>query len=82
VVVNPDGTFVYTPSSALAATGGTDVFAVRVADSGLHLHLFVSVVDTATNTVTATIAVGNDPIGVAVSPTATSPTSPTSVTTP
>ena len=38
VVINPDGTFVYTPSAQLAATGGTDVFTVKVEDQGFHLH--------------------------------------------
>jgi len=39
VVVNPDGTFVYTPSRELLATGGTDVFIVETGDVGNHLHL-------------------------------------------
>jgi YVTN family beta-propeller protein/VCBS repeat-containing protein len=38
VVVNPDGTFTYTPSAQLATTGGTDVFVVEVEDQGFHLH--------------------------------------------
>jgi YVTN family beta-propeller protein/VCBS repeat-containing protein len=38
VVVNPDGTFTYTPSAQLATTGGTDVFVVEVEDRGFHLH--------------------------------------------
>lgn len=38
VVINPDGTFVYTPSAGLALTGGTDEFTVRVKDQGFHLH--------------------------------------------
>ncbi|WP_149446040.1 Ig-like domain-containing protein [Mycolicibacterium sp. P9-22] len=39
VVVNPDGTFLYTPSRELLATGGTDVFTVETGDVGNHLHL-------------------------------------------
>jgi YVTN family beta-propeller protein len=38
VVVNPDGTFTYTPSREFAAVGGTDVFVVKAADVGFHLH--------------------------------------------
>jgi YVTN family beta-propeller protein/VCBS repeat-containing protein len=38
VVVNPDGTFTYTPSAQLATTGGTDQFTVEVEDQGLHVH--------------------------------------------
>lgn len=38
VRINPDGTFVYTPGRELAALGGTDVFVVKVADEGFHLH--------------------------------------------
>lgn len=38
VVINPDGTFTYTPSRALAAVGGTDVFVVKASDVGFHLH--------------------------------------------
>lgn len=38
VVINRDGTFVYTPSRELAAVGGTDVFVVKTADEGFHLH--------------------------------------------
>lgn len=38
VVINPDGTFVYTPVRELAAAGGTDEFVVKVADVGFHLH--------------------------------------------
>ncbi|MEJ2866384.1 Ig-like domain-containing protein [Actinomycetospora sp. OC33-EN08] len=33
VVVQPDGTFVYTPDAALARTGGTDTFTVLVRDN-------------------------------------------------
>jgi YVTN family beta-propeller protein/VCBS repeat-containing protein len=41
VVVNPDGSYVYTPSAALAATGGADTFTVLVDDNtNFHLHLF------------------------------------------
>ncbi|KRE27642.1 hypothetical protein ASG82_14760 [Mycobacterium sp. Soil538] len=137
VVVDPDGTFVYTPGSEIAASGGTDRFGVRVADVSVPLHTFsralgpgfgrsttttvdvavlancagaclahpikvidtievgeapdgvafspngtrayvanaldntVSVIDTATNSVTATIAVGEMPRGVAVNPAGT-----------
>ncbi len=86
MVINPDGTFVYTPSAALAATGGTDVFKVKVADTGVHLHgLFGSHSTTATvtvtvkpiNTVIDTIDVGDGPTDVVVSPTAPTSTSPT-----
>jgi YVTN family beta-propeller protein len=134
VRINRDGTFVYTPGRELAALGGTDVFVVKTADVGFHLHgplgVFqpdfgrssttvvevavsagcpggcqvnpikvidtinvgdgpdgvafspdgsrayvanaiddtVSVIDTATGTVTGTIAVGNSPRDVAVNP--------------
>lgn len=42
VVVNPDGTYRYTPSEALAATGGTDSFTVTVteANAASHIHGF------------------------------------------
>ncbi|HET6731679.1 Ig-like domain-containing protein, partial [Mycobacterium sp.] len=78
VIVNPDGTFVYTPSAQLAATGGTDVFTVKVVDQGTHFHGIGALFQpdsghstTATVAVTVTpmsIAVGNFPTGVAVSP--------------
>ncbi len=77
VVINPDGTFVYTPSAQLAATGGTDVFTVKVEDQGLHLHGLAgffkpdfghSATATVAITVNATIDVGEQPRGVAVSP--------------
>ncbi len=135
VVVNRDGTFVYTPDADLARTGGSDTFSLEVEDGatyklsgpvgllpsalhhaaqvlgvsgsdtidshptvkvipkvidtiavgGLPFGLAVSpdgarvyvanassdtvsVVDTATNTVTTTIGVGDTPAGVAVSP--------------
>ncbi|HJT91311.1 MAG TPA: beta-propeller fold lactonase family protein, partial [Mycobacterium sp.] len=78
VVVNTDGTFVYTPSAQLAATGGTDVFTVKVEDQGSHFHGIGAFFQpdsghstTATVAVTVTpmsIAVGNSPNGVAVSP--------------
>lgn len=42
VVVNADGTFVYTPGRELAAAGGTDQFVVKVADVGWHLHGLLS----------------------------------------
>ena len=41
VVVDANGSYVYTPSAALALTGGTDTFTVSVDDhTGFHLHLF------------------------------------------
>lgn len=44
VTLNPDGTYSYEPSAALAATGGTDSFTVVVSDAaaGFHLHGLLS----------------------------------------
>ena len=76
VVINPDGTFVYTPSAQLAATGGTDVFTVKLEDQGLHFHGVLGIFQpdfghsttaTVPVTVNASIDVGDQPRGVAVS---------------
>lgn len=78
VVLNRDGTYVYTPAAALATIGGTDDFTVEVSDNaGFVLHLFdgngrtsvpVIVTVPAPGAQTATIAVGDTPSGIAVSP--------------
>lgn len=39
VVVNPDGTYRYTPSDALAATGGTDTFSVTITETNAANHI-------------------------------------------
>lgn len=43
VVINPDGTFAYTPSPQLAAGGGADEFVADVVDQGFHLHGLLAV---------------------------------------
>jgi hypothetical protein len=84
VVINPDGTFTYTPSAVLALTGGTDVFTVKVEDEGAHFHGLLGflqpdsghstaatvavTVEPISNVVIDTIDVGDGPIDVAVSP--------------
>ncbi|OJZ68467.1 hypothetical protein BRW64_02510 [Mycolicibacterium diernhoferi] len=42
VIVNSDGTYTYTPSQALAGTGGTDTFTVTIAETNAaeHIHGF------------------------------------------
>lgn len=42
VIVNPDGTYTYTPAKALALTGGSDTFTVYIAETnaGSHIHGF------------------------------------------
>lgn len=39
VIVNPDGHYTYTPSTALAATGGTDTFVVTVSETNDEAHI-------------------------------------------
>lgn len=39
VTVNPDGTYTYTPSAALAATGGTDSFTVTITETNAANHI-------------------------------------------
>jgi YVTN family beta-propeller protein len=89
VVVNPDGSYTYTPDSDLAHNGGTDHFTVSVDDgaayrtadgAGAILGVFHSLAqavglsgpDTTSITVpvsiTATTGVGSRPQGIAVSP--------------
>ncbi len=82
VVINRDGTFTYTPNPELARTGGTDEFTVKSVDTGFHLHgpggVFApdfghsdkTVVKVNVNlfAIQTTIAVGDQPWGVAVSP--------------
>ena len=89
VVVNPDGSYTYTPDADLAHNGGTDHFTVSVDDgaayrttdgAGAILGIFHSLAqaiglsgrDTTTVTVpvtiTATTGVGSRPQGIAVSP--------------
>lgn len=78
--LHPDGTFTYTQSREFAATGGTDVFTVKVNDGGGHFHGLRAFFQqdsghSTTATVTIfdpqvidTINVGDGPTGVAVSP--------------
>ncbi|MDZ4265061.1 MAG: beta-propeller fold lactonase family protein [Mycobacterium sp.] len=77
VVVNPDGTFVYTPDPQSAVIGGTDVFTVEVTDQGAHFHGLAgfftpdsghSTTAAIAVTVDGTIDVGDGPTSVAVSP--------------
>ena len=89
VVVNPDGSYTYTPDADLAHNGGTDHFTVSVDDgaayrttdgAGAILGVFHSLAqavglsgpDTTSITVpvsiTATTGVGSRPQGIAVSP--------------
>jgi hypothetical protein len=73
VAVNPDGTFTYTPNSALASAGGTDTFTIAASDvpgNPFHLHGLNTVLapdfgSTATTRVTVLV----NPIGA----TSTSP---------
>ena len=52
-----DGFYIYTPDAALARTGGTDTFTVRVADAGVHLQtLFGLPAHGTTVTVPVTVA--------------------------
>lgn len=48
VVVNADGTYSYTPSKALALTGGTDEFTVAIAETNAstHIHGFEGLLST------------------------------------
>lgn len=60
VTVDADGVYTYTPSAALAATGGTDTFTVTVADDGVHLAN-VGTADRVEVPVTVTIAAPGSP---------------------
>ncbi|MGV0851801.1 Ig-like domain-containing protein [Mycolicibacterium phlei] len=64
VEINPDGTFRYVPSEALAQAGGTDQFVIRVSDGGFHFHglrgLFGGGHST-TATIEVTVAAVNEP---------------------
>jgi YVTN family beta-propeller protein len=74
VVINPDGTFAYTPSPQLAATGGTDQFTVEVEDQGAHLHglsgllnfLSFGLIGDPGHSTTATVAVTVKPINTVI----------------
>jgi YVTN family beta-propeller protein len=78
VVLNADGSFTYTPDAAFANIGGTDTFEVTVSDN-TYFHLaYLGGAHTATesvevhveriNAVIDTIAVGDGPTDVIVSP--------------
>lgn len=64
VTINADGTYTYTPGSALAQSGGTDTFRVEVSDAGdPHIHglwgLLTGRGHTYTAEVTVTVAAVN-----------------------
>ncbi|GAB7066077.1 hypothetical protein JCM12141A_03660 [Mycolicibacterium hodleri] len=60
VAVRADGTYTYTPNSALAVDGGTDTFTVNVSDGGWRLFS-----QTAITPVSVTVQVGaGDTLGV------------------
>ena len=60
VAVRADGTYTYTPNSALALDGGTDTFTVNVGDGGWRLFS-----QTATTPVSVTVQVGaGDALGI------------------
>jgi len=60
VAVRADGTYTYTPNSALASDGGTDTFTVNVSDGGWRLFS-----QTATTPVSVTVQVGaGDTLGI------------------
>lgn len=57
VTIDSQGFYTYTPDAALAATGGTDTFAVTATDTGFHLeNLFGLSGHTVTMTVPVTVA--------------------------
>lgn len=75
VVVDADGWYTYTPGTGLTAAGGVDTFTVEVSDDGFRLPFLgttgkaevpVSVTLTAPNG--PTVAVGNGPVRMALSP--------------
>ena len=62
VVVHTDGSFTYTPSAALAATGGTDSFTVTVSETNAdsHIHSLVGLIATVVRALTfGTISPGD-----------------------
>lgn len=64
VIINSDGTYIYTPNSATAEAGGTDTFTVRASDNtGFHFHGLASLFGLNRHTATAsvTVAVPADP---------------------
>jgi hypothetical protein len=71
VTVRPDGTFTYTPSDALAFTGGTDTFTVTVDDrpgNPFHINLLKLFQPNAGATTTETVTVTvkpTSPLGTA-----------------
>jgi len=45
VVINPNGTYTYTPNSALAVTGGSDSFTVNVSEANSAVHGVTGLID-------------------------------------
>lgn len=71
IVMNADGTYVYTPGTLLARDGGEDTFVVTVRDSGIRL-LSRPGVHTVSVSVTVgagdELGIGGSPYGMAMSP--------------
>lgn len=69
LVINPDGTYVYTPNGATAQTGGTDTFSVKASDNtAFHLHGLASLLGvhrhSATTTVSVTVPADNNQVPI------------------
>ncbi|MCU1696096.1 MAG: hypothetical protein JWR34_2159 [Mycobacterium sp.] len=62
VVVRPDGSYTYTPSQALAVTGGTDTFTVTVSETNAaeHLHGFATILSRLVGAITGGAITPND----------------------
>ena len=82
VVVNPNGTYIYTPSAALAATGGTDSFTVTVRETNAasHIHGAAQLVNAFLHAITGGAVPLNDGSSITVTVPVAVPT-PTTVTT-